>query len=61
MGGALIGIGKRNKPLNISELKVAQSVGTIDFNEADSHCENEFRESHYGQCITQNIGDFLKR
>ncbi len=36
MGGALIGIGKRNKQLNFSALKVAKIIGLIDFNEIDS-------------------------
>ncbi|TQV87755.1 DNA alkylation repair protein [Aliikangiella coralliicola] len=39
MGGALMGIGKRNKLLNERAIKVAKAVGPIDFNEDGGKCE----------------------
>lgn len=39
MGGALMGIGKRNPTLNKAAIAVAQRIGAIDFNEGDSKCE----------------------
>lgn len=39
MGGALIGIGKRNAVLNASALKVAKSIGPIQFESIGSDCE----------------------
>ena len=39
MGGALIGIGKRNAILNASALKVAKSIGPIQFESNGSNCE----------------------
>lgn len=39
MGGALIGIGKRNKILNHHAIKVAKAIGSIDFNDSNSNCE----------------------
>ncbi|OUR94252.1 hypothetical protein A9Q87_00985 [Flavobacteriales bacterium 34_180_T64] len=39
MGGALIGIGKRNAVLNASALKVAKSIGPIQFKSNGSDCE----------------------
>ena len=37
MGGALIGIGKRNKKLNKAAIKVAKGIGPIDYGETS--CE----------------------
>ena len=39
MGGALIGIGKRNKRLNAAAIKVAKAIGPIHFSNADKKCE----------------------
>lgn len=39
MGGALMGIGKRNKALNKAALTVAQKCGPIDFNEDGKNCD----------------------
>ena len=39
MGGALMGIGKRNVVLNTAALKLAKALGPIDFNEGDSKCD----------------------
>jgi len=39
MGGALMGIGKRNKVLNKRAIEVAKAVGPIDFNEEGEKCE----------------------
>ncbi|MCW8878589.1 MAG: DNA alkylation repair protein [Kangiellaceae bacterium] len=39
MGGALMGIGKRNKVLNKRAIEVAKAVGPIDFNEDGGKCE----------------------
>jgi len=39
MGGALIGIGKRNAILNMRALKVAKSIGPIHFESNASDCE----------------------
>ena len=39
MGGALMGIGKRNKTLNKRAIEVASAVGPIDFNENGGTCE----------------------
>jgi 3-methyladenine DNA glycosylase AlkD len=39
MGGALMGIGKRNLVLNARAIEVATAVGEIDFNEGDAQCE----------------------
>ena len=39
MGGALMGIGKRNKILNKRAIEVATKVGPIDFNEDGGKCE----------------------
>lgn len=39
MGGALIGIGKRNLVLNIEAIKLAKTIGSIDFNEEGGKCE----------------------
>jgi len=37
MGGALIGIGKRNKKLNRAAVRLAKSIGPLDYGE--SNCE----------------------
>ena len=39
MGGALVGMGKRNKKLNKEALKVAKKIGPIDFNEGTGNCD----------------------
>ena len=39
MGGALMGIGKRNVNLNQAALKLAQAIGPIDFNEDGKKCD----------------------
>lgn len=39
MGGALIGIGKRNLVLNKAAVKAAKQIGLIDFNEGDETCD----------------------
>ena len=39
MGGALMGIGKRNVELNSAALKVAQTMGPIDVNSGVTDCE----------------------
>ena len=39
MGGALMGIGKRNKVLNKRAIEVATAAGPIDFNEEGGKCE----------------------
>ncbi len=39
MGGALVGIGKRNKKLNKAALKLARELGPIDFNEGSGSCD----------------------
>jgi len=39
MGGALIGIGKRNLLLNAEAVKLAKTIGAIDFNEEGGKCE----------------------
>jgi hypothetical protein len=39
MGGALVGIGKRNKKLNKAALKLARELGRIDFNEGIGNCD----------------------
>lgn len=39
MGGALMGIGKRNRKLNLAAIKVAKAVGPIDYDAGDTNCE----------------------
>lgn len=39
MGGALIGMGKRNKKLNAAAGKVAKAIGPIHFSDGDKKCE----------------------
>ena len=39
MGGALLGIGKRNAVLNKRATEVAKACGPIDFNEGNKRCE----------------------
>lgn len=39
MGGALMGIGKRNKKLNKAAVKLARELGPIDFNDDNGNCE----------------------
>ena len=39
MGGALIGIGKRNKKLNAAAIEVAKAIGPIHFSDGDKKCE----------------------
>ena len=38
-GGALMGIGKRNKTLNEASIKVAERVGPIKYSDGDRKCE----------------------
>ena len=39
MGGALLGIGKRNKTLNAAAIKFAKAIGPIHFSDGDRKCE----------------------
>lgn len=39
MGGAILGIGKRNAFLNKHALELARKIGPIDFNEEGQHCD----------------------
>lgn len=39
MGGALMGIGKRNRKLNQAAIKVAKRLGPIDYDAGDTGCE----------------------
>jgi 3-methyladenine DNA glycosylase AlkD len=39
MGGALIGIGKRNKTLNAAAIEAATAIGPIAFSDGDKKCE----------------------
>jgi len=39
MGGALLGIGKRNAILNVAALKVAKKIGPIEFKSDSGKCE----------------------
>lgn len=39
MGGALMGIGKRNRKLNQAAIKVAKAIGPIDYDAGDTNCE----------------------
>ena len=39
MGGALLGIGKRNAKLNAAALKVAKKIGPIQFESNSGQCE----------------------
>jgi len=39
MGGALIGVGKRNKVLNTAAIKVVKRTGKIDYSNSDNSCE----------------------
>lgn len=39
MGGALLGIGKRSKALNIASVELAGKIGPIDFNEEGQKCD----------------------
>ena len=45
MGGALMGMGKRSKPLNVAALKVAKTIGPIDF-DPDGSCDPMDVEKH---------------
>ena len=45
MGGALMGMGKRNKTLNAAALKVAKKIGPIDF-DPDGSCDPMDIEKH---------------
>lgn len=46
MGGALLGIGKRNASLNKAALALARQIGPIDFNEDGKSCEPLDVEKH---------------
>ncbi len=39
MGGALIGIGKRNKLLNEAAIKAAREIGPVNYSDGDTSCE----------------------
>ena len=39
MGGALLGMGKRNAKLNAGALEVARAIGPISFGSDESKCE----------------------
>lgn len=39
MGGALLGIGKRNKKLNATAIRAAKAIGPIHFSDGDKKCE----------------------
>ncbi|GLX85840.1 hypothetical protein tloyanaT_20920 [Thalassotalea loyana] len=39
MGGSLMGIGKRNKALNLRSAQIAKDIGPIDFNEDGAKCD----------------------
>ena len=39
MGGALMGIGKRNKTLNAAAITLAKAIGPIHFSDGDKKCE----------------------
>jgi len=39
MGGALVGMGKRNRTLNTATLKVAKKIGPIEFGSDESKCD----------------------
>lgn len=39
MGGALMGIGKRNKPLHKAALKLAKALGPIEYDAGDTGCQ----------------------
>ena len=39
LGGALMGIGKGNKKLNVAAIKVARAIGPIHFSDGDKQCE----------------------
>ena len=39
MGGALMGIGKRNKKLNKASLKLARRISPIEYDAGDTSCE----------------------
>ncbi|HIG29522.1 MAG TPA: DNA alkylation repair protein [Verrucomicrobiales bacterium] len=39
MGGALIGIGKRNKRLNQAAIKLAKAIGPVDYDSCNTGCE----------------------
>ena len=39
MGGAVMGIGKRNSILHKEALRIAEQIGPIDFNEEGQKCD----------------------
>lgn len=39
MGGALMGIGKRNKTLNAAAIRVARRIGPVDYGAGETGCE----------------------
>ena len=58
MGGALMGIGKRNKKLNRAAIKVAKAIGPIEYdNESDSKCEPfEVLKHLTGDALKKKLG-----
>lgn len=54
MGGALMGMGKRNRNLNTAALKVARLIGPIDFNEPGGTCDPFNVEKHLTSDFIQN-------
>ena len=39
MAGALIGIGKRNKPLNLASVKLANRISPVKYHDGDRKCD----------------------
>ena len=58
MGGALMGIGKRNKKLNRAAIKLAKAIGPIEYdNESDSKCEPfEVLKHLTGDALKKKLG-----
>ena len=57
MGGALIGMGKRNRRLNAAALKVARKIGPIKFGSDESNCEPFDVVKHLtSEYITKKLG-----
>ncbi len=57
MGGALMGMGKRNLKLNRAALKVARKIGPIEFRSDESNCEPFEVVKHLtSEYITKKLG-----
>jgi hypothetical protein len=57
MGGAMLGIGKRNKALNQATVEIATAIGPIDFNEEGSKCDPMDVLKHLkSDYITEKLG-----